>query len=342
MMMAATTAYTLLDVRRGRTSEYQQGGQHDHQHQRKELAPAHKNTSSLPLRFPQSNGTYPLEGSMEGNYTFTVEEGKLSQEESKKAFEAGNNLASDVEKHAPEDHADRLSCGYVGGYGVAKGIRKGVLEFHMHVWVRSAEGKTGNYCAVFKRSIRDVKRLNPRRVGTVNEPPCVQVDGPDGVQDLVSIDAGEFVENPEVVVPFSVRLQTLNNCAGCSSDIRDSDKPASAGRFPGSVVVGAEPIEEAFAGPKDRERGLAGGLTPFEVQNGELPGEMVEGRPHVLEAVSDQGTPGEWWMLPNMDPKDVLRTFCLSIRDNSVRVAFKESSVLAIERYEMFFCPRKL
>jgi hypothetical protein len=148
-------------------------------------------------------------------------------------------------------------------YTFAERYDEGKLAVHLHLGIRvgGVESESGDFCTVFKRGVKDVHahiglelpQWDHDKVTVLVSLADTDVDGvlngSHGVQDLMPVNAGEFVEVPKPMVPGVYpgleRLQALDACPVFSGEIGD--------------LVLCALSSEGVAGIADRERRLAGG-----------------------------------------------------------------------------------
>ncbi len=66
------------------------------------------------------------------------------------------------------------------------------------------------------------------------------------------------------------------------------------------------------------------GLGVAFVPDDQLPSQMVECGPEVVNDIPDNGAPPEWWPFPDFEPHEVLAGLGLEIVDGFIRLAPRE------------------
>jgi hypothetical protein len=205
---------------------------------------------------------------------------------------------------------------------------------------------TGYYLAVFDcfHLGQEPKDLDEDVGGNALDPSIGANGGLSGeVQFPVLVPVGEFVEPGEWVrvgiLPSMVRLHTLD-------DPHVERGQASGLVFPhfeGSLVVfgigEGTGVEGVFG--EDRElRSSEFGISPDHLD--QQPHQMVEGRPPVVDDVSDYGA--EFWgRLPyDLQPRDVVVGLNILFVDGSIRIASEKRLDGILKFLEMFLSPLHL
>ena len=147
------------------------------------------------------------------------------------------------------------------------------------------------------------------------------------------INVVEIVENPERVlfgraICFVVRLQPLDECR------RLLGNPACNPRRSLLTLFVRPEIRFGFEDGKVRLGGRRAA-----VGKNELPSEVVQAGPEVMETISHKDAKTQGRRLPDVKAVDMARTFFIALMDDLVRLIVHVSPVLPIERVEVFFCP---
>ncbi len=127
--------------------------------------------------------------------------------------------------------------------------------------------------------------------------------------------------------PDLKRLQPLDACPVFGGEVGNL----------GARALGSK----GFASVANRERRLVTERRLLAGPKRELPGEMVEGGAHVLQAVPDENAEGERGILDHVNPIDVLAAVRLSLVGDSVRFSLEKGAKLRVERYQVLLCSRE-
>lgn len=211
------------------------------------------------------------------------------------------------------------------------------LKLHLHFGV-AQDGEHSDFCAIVHRtgSLRMVEQLegHDRMPGGVSKGGLgVCTSQSDEAQSAVFINVVEMVENP-VGVPFGrairsvVRLQPLDECCRLLGNPAHNPR-----RSPFILFVLPENRFVLEDGEIRSRRGSA------VVEKDELPSEVIQAGPEVVEAVPHEDAKAQGGRLPDVKAVDVARAFSIALIDDLVRIAVHVGLVLPVERVEVFLCP---
>ncbi len=203
------------------------------------------------------------------------------------------------------------------------------LTIHLHFFgVRMSEVETHDLCAIVRR----VKLDRDRHAGTQGglTDPLVDALGNHGgdVQEVVLVDDVKLVQAPEGmplqghIVRSGVRLRPLDNCEDFVRHSSESDRGISLKPL---LVV------------RDKEFGPPVGNDA--VGRDDVPDEVVEGRPQVVEHFARGEAPptGDTPTVPDLDD---LLSFVLYLDDDSVVLQLRdESRIGAFDSLNLAVCP---
>jgi hypothetical protein len=258
----------------------------------------------------------------------------LRERESVEVRDQGlDNLFGYVAMDMSQPVGDREASELLWG-SLAEAYAEGGCEIHVHFRAGVVNGGiAGDWCAIFNREIDWLDFVRDRafvdhegQMGNAHER-C-------NVGQTVLVLLGKLVELPKGVVggaplPSVVRLQPLDDCFRVWVDA-----PQHAVQF-FEVIVGT--------GTENRERRVALdalGYPPLFVGDGELKGEVVEGRTEVVETVSNDETKlssGRW--LENFGPKELLGAIHLGFGPSSVRAFFEPKSYFGFKALQVIDRP---
>jgi hypothetical protein len=226
---------------------------------------------------------------------------------------------------AHEQAVERGENGFsLENFPLAKRYAEGKVEVHVHfAGRRVGRDREATYlCAVVKST---------EVVGVVfNAPTPDRVvrtlkSGTYEVQVMVLVGDVQLVDVPKPLIPSWVRLQALDDCLCSAWELPDL----------------RQPVFEGFRFHTDRECGVAGRGVPRLAH--ESPGNVVEGAPKRMDAVSDDGAPpAHRGLLCDLGPQDVQALLGFSFDKHSVRVAFQKPSVMVAECVQVLLRPHSL
>lgn len=246
-------------------------------------------------------------------------------------------------KEGPErlqDPCDRPKHGVqveAGPRAIIEGYVCGELAFHVHLGLRNKrlDMDLGDYCARFHRPTEphDPKQFVGLRDGNLGH------GFPNGKQQgryysvLVGVgkNAQSAKRGPLNDVVSLVRLLPLDQCELSQADARESL---------------AQLIPETEFGVIDREVNILPSIarqrraTP--TGENELIGEMVKGRPEIVDNLTDHHAPPEYGCLPRLyDDEVVVRSLRVELRDDAYDVSWVPGTDLnlAVQSFQLFFGP---
>lgn len=220
------------------------------------------------------------------------------------------------------------------------------IEVHL-AWdgvVGAFQFEAREFCAVFQCAGRLRKDTMPD-VHQIAEIQPLRANRGDGkVQDTVFITVIEVVEQikgMEVRRPIRsvVRLQPLDDCLHARINAGDL---TSAGIAPmrGSLpLCGLEWSQEVVISVAEDRELAPGGVFPAVLED-QLPNEVIQGRPGIVQAVADdQGQPDRR-LTQHLRSHDVLMGLTVELNDQVARARWlQERNHLAPHRLEVFFRP---
>lgn len=260
----------------------------------------------------------------------------------KELIHARKDHPFDVAKYIREHVGHRTSR---RPYTLAERYVEGELSLHLHIRSRRIEGPPHDFCAVLERGVGGSKGHRNRLtelaqlvgrwidglIDRMSGEDDVVADGPNGMQDLVLIDAREFVEVPQPMVlrgPADLkRLQLLDNC------------PVFLGEI-GHLVscsLGSKEVDSVAY----REGGLPVG-GPLAGKYGELPDEVIERRPGVLQTIPDDHSELQRRAFSDVSPVGVIGAIRLSLVGDDVRLTLQKGADPPIEFLQVLVCSRQL
>jgi hypothetical protein len=149
---------------------------------------------------------------------------------------------------------------------------------------------------------------------------------------LMLIDAVQFMEPPQMLnfrpIRSVVRLKLFDNTKSIREDI-----PSSCLSVP--VAVCSERVE-------NRELRSTIRFIRLDVDDGELPGQMVECCPEVESKIANENTPTQRRLLSNFKTEDLSRLFRVFFWDKSIWFQLMEVPDFLIQEVEVFLRPINL
>jgi hypothetical protein len=154
------------------------------------------------------------------------------------------------------------------------------------------------------------------------------------IRNIQLVDEVQAVsQSTQVVIPSLVRLQPLNRCDVASREVFDGIGITDAPDLPLASATVVDP-----ASVVDRERGhvdnLRRNIAPV-VPEVELVGEVVQGRPQVVEAVPDDQRPVRMDRVNLTDAQAILEAFSLCFDGNGVRLLISAPEEYVYQYVEM-------
>jgi hypothetical protein len=200
----------------------------------------------------------------------------------------------------------------------------GRLSVHVHGHII---GDETDFCAVFSDGI-DVQRERERWSSGGDDE---LIEARSATDDMaVLIDVPEFVEDVERVAHVRraplVRLRVLDECK--------SGRRHAAGNVRGTlypVLIGR------WSHARNGECRLVRGQTSIFFDH--LPGEVVEGRAHVVKELADQGMhPNFWRDVPRADEHGSVLTLRIELTADAIRAATIVGAQVPLDRLEVLVC----
>lgn len=252
--------------------------------------------------------------------------------DSQERLEAGNDPVNKIRK-LMEKWKNRLT---LDNLRLAERYINGDLHFIAHLTTTDAL----EFCAVFEKwdsrcflngELGGIEywRIDPlfRHFSPIPLSAChpddnVLISGSAHEQQLVLVGNVEIVEQPEIVVPSVVRLQSVNET------YRSLAHSLYLSRRIGFV------FGSRF---RDRETGLLSGNAVIGLN--ELPRQMVKGTPQIVDNIADNaGELGRNWR-PNLDSIDPLCGMRASLGSDSIWFSFPEGVEPSIKLADVVFGP---
>lgn len=216
------------------------------------------------------------------------------------------------------------------------------VSIHAHLYLRDnvvggrVDAVTRNLCLAFKRL--PIVTTNLRKVAVsenlrLNVPSPVSNGGIHDMQIPVSVVVGQTVEGPErVVLGDSVlslkRLLPLDLCLVGEGHAANA---LSDGLREGIA------LSEPFTLQEDGKINTA--MDRLAVIFRQLAGEMIEGRPELVEGLSDDQTPFAWMLGSGESSYDQIAGVGVEIRDNAVVITLEESFDLECQSFRVLYAP---
>jgi len=232
------------------------------------------------------------------------------------------------------DHFDDAEAEFVDGVAsklsVAEDYLDGKLAIHFHMGLAlGVEAVSHGYCAVFERAVL-VDDFKSAANGLVLEAnvglPCLPHDREGCVEGSVLVHVGGVDQGREGtsdrVVPSKVRLHVLDACPMVAMDSAQHRVEPSKGR--GAFRV-------------DRELVTAERLSV--VEDDQLPYEVVEGCPKVMDDLTEEDAPRGVGIFADEDSLDKPLTLSLRLIGNQVRTSAHVGLDGGIESFQMVICP---
>jgi hypothetical protein len=204
---------------------------------------------------------------------------------------------------------------------------EGDLDLHVHfgLGAGSGEGDTRNYCAVLKSS--DGSLVGDPKLGVPGVSDAVSGFLEGLTSELVFpmfIPVRKVGQHGEYrnlgVLSHVVRLQPLDKCDIVVVDALDLSVPASERVF-SFFGAGVEAGVERTL----REDGEGGTTRRFAVvPDDQLPGEMIQGGPTIVNDISNDGAPFGGRLFSDLSPQDVLIALRVAFVDDFIRIAPQE------------------
>jgi hypothetical protein len=145
---------------------------------------------------------------------------------------------------------------------------------------------------------------------------------PDNEQEAVLVEVVKFAENPEQTIPTLVRLDRLDET--CRVRVHSLYFALKLGHvFGGSLI-------------KRKGRSLIGGAT---VCFDQLPSQMVETGPQMLNSLPGNHRQLDWRLCPDLNPKNSISGLRVLLAQDAIWVGFAKGSNPAFEITDVVFGP---
>lgn len=238
---------------------------------------------------------------------------------SEEGFEGAYDSVADRLKQGLQDLANRFPPARLG---LIERYERGQLEIHVHLLGRISFNK-GECCVLFQR----VKGGYSTHFDHSDSPTTLtHCTGSSGARkqgeerSAMFVDVPKLVEDPEGIrIEYAVRslvwLRSIEQCPGTGADAPHNigEDRASLAIRPGNLKNG----ELRSTGTGDRNS---------LIENDELPSEVVQCRPEVVEDVSHHGSQEWWdWLQFSDDDNTVVFGIRLEVGAKAVRLGVDKS-----------------
>lgn len=240
------------------------------------------------------------------------------------------------------DEGFNIVHGVVDQRTVLQPYRNGQLEFHVHLWIRAGhlEGKTKEYCVRLQgtpRNERDSSLAEHVAILPLKVVADIELRGRQDrrsecpvfvcVRESFQIEEGVGARS----VPTIVGLSALDECPMIRTKGRDHVVKSRA--FPARFVVTNG--ELGAVGSPARGHRLGSGF-----QDGEIPYEVVERSPKVVQDFADDQPPVAWTFGNRDKGADPGLLIGLEFLADFYRFLVRsEVADLVVERFDLAFCP---
>jgi hypothetical protein len=183
-----------------------------------------------------------------------------------------------------------------------------------------------HYCAIFQkldcRPFPDFKFPFPLKAQK-------RADTCRGNQEAMLVDVVEFVENPKLLVPSLVRLQSLDE-SHCGPGDSLYFGAASGFQF-------LEKVSKVFGLSKNREAVFSGGLVASGVN--ELPDEVIQSGSQIVENITDDDGQGQGNWRARWKAVDLIAGLRVVLGVDGIRVRVEKSVNPSLKVTDVLFGP---
>jgi len=151
---------------------------------------------------------------------------------------------------------------------------------------------------------------------------------------LVFVNTIDFMQPPQMLncrpLLSMVWLKTFDDGVNYRVDIPEFRESSTSG------------ILEITGRVKDGKFRATTRLIAPSVQQGKLPGQVVQGRAHIEGNIPNQGAPRHRRSMMDLEPEDLLKVFRLILWDDRTWIQIPETKDIGLERIEVSVGPFKL